>query len=56
MSQHDPPTLTQAQRAEIWDRWQQRVTIDLLAREYDTTKEVIRYIISMPRRPEPLSE
>lgn len=43
--------LTLAERIEIWDRWQARVTIRNLAAEFGTTEEVIRKVIAMPRRP-----
>jgi hypothetical protein len=47
----DDDYLTPDQRADIWDRWQARVTISNLAAEFNTTQEVIRRIIAMPRRP-----
>lgn len=47
----DYDDLTPIEQAEIWQRWQQRVTIERLAIEFNTTKEVIRKIISLPRQP-----
>lgn len=47
----DDRTLTTDQQREIWQRWQNRDTIEGLAFEFDTTKEVIRHIISLPRPP-----
>jgi hypothetical protein len=47
----DDRTLTPDQCAQIWERWQARETIERLAKEFNTTKEVIRHIISLPRRP-----
>lgn len=41
--------LTPSQRTAIWQRWQERPTIKSLAREFSTTEEVIRAIISLPR-------
>lgn len=47
----DYDDLTREQQAEIWERWQHRVTIESLATEFNTSKEVIREIISLPRKP-----
>lgn len=47
----DDRTLTLDEQNEIWMRWQDRETIERLAIEFHTTKEVIRHIISLPRPP-----
>jgi hypothetical protein len=44
-------SLTREQQFDIWWRWTDRPTIKSLAAEYNTTEEVIRHIISLPRIP-----
>ena len=44
MPQSDPD-LSDQQCLEIWRRWQQRPTIESLAKEFNVSKEVIRNII-----------
>jgi Mor family transcriptional regulator len=38
---------------EIHEAWDNRVTIQSLAREYDVEETMIRYIISLPRKERP---
>jgi hypothetical protein len=38
---------------EIHDAWDNRVTIQSLAREYGVEETMIRYIISLPRKERP---
>lgn len=43
--------LTDEELVNIWWHWRSRPTIKGLAERYNTTEEVIRHIISLPRRP-----
>lgn len=47
----DYDDLTIDERAEIWKHWYGRATVKRLAKRFNTTEAVIRYIISLPRQP-----
>ena len=53
MSDDDRVILTRQAILDIQEAWDNRVTIQSLAREYSVEERMIRYIISLPRRQRP---
>ena len=53
MSADDRVILTRQSILDIQEAWDNRVTIQSLAREYNVEERMIRYIISLPRRQRP---